>query len=203
MRIKKLLIDGKISELPHPFVEEVEWLVQKNHSLVLESIDRLERDEVSRRCTEMEDTPELDSEIAYAKSMADDLRNAANQLALVSLVTRLQHSINVFARDLPDAGRKTGLVPNLKTLNRVLGESLVKVDYFADLVTLRDSVIHADSQVEWSYNGETRRVPERYCDINRGELNLTESDLREAIEISIKQVNWYDKRLDEWEASRR
>jgi hypothetical protein len=203
MRIKRLLLGGKVLELPHPFVEEAEWLVQKNHSLVLESIDRLERNEVSRLCAEMEDTPEVDSEIAYAKSMADDLRNAANQLALVSLVTRLQHWINDLVRELPNASRDTGLVPNLRTLNRVLGESLVKVDYFADLVTLRDSVIHADSQVEWSYNGKLRRVPDRYIDINSGQVNLSEWHLKEAIEISIKQVNWYDKRLDEWVASRR
>jgi hypothetical protein len=196
MRIKKLLINGKLSELPHPFVEEAEWLVRKNHSLVLESIARLEKHEISKLCKEMADAPELASEIAYAESIADDLRDAANQLALVSLVTRLQHWINVLVKDLGKTNGGTGLVPNLRTLNNSLGESGVKVDYFADLVTVRDSVIHADSQVEWSYNDTTRRVPDRYTDTNTGELNFTESHLWEAIEISIKQVKWYDKRLD-------
>jgi hypothetical protein len=84
MRIKRLLIDGKASELPHPFIEEVEFLVLKNHELVLENIERLEKAEFSRLCSEMPNSPELDSELAYARSMADDLRNAANQLALVS-----------------------------------------------------------------------------------------------------------------------
>jgi len=32
------------------------------------------------------------------------------------------------------------------------------------------------------------------------EVNFRESDLREAIEVSIRQVKWYDKRLDESES---
>ena len=97
MRIKRLLIGGKAaSDLPHPFIEEAESLVLKNHELVMDSIARLEKEEFSRLYSEMPNAPELGSELAYAKSMADDMRNAANQLALVSLVTRLQHWINVF-----------------------------------------------------------------------------------------------------------
>jgi hypothetical protein len=145
MRIKRLLIGGKTSELPHPFVEEAEWLVQKNHSLVLESIAHLEKDEISRLCKEMADAPELGSEIAYAESIADDLRNAANQLALVSLVTRLQHWVNVFVKDLANTNGGTGLIPNLRTLNNRLGESVVKVDFFADLVTVRDSLLQVQN----------------------------------------------------------
>ena len=37
MRIKRILIGGKVTELPHPFVEEAEWLVLKNHELVQHS----------------------------------------------------------------------------------------------------------------------------------------------------------------------
>ena len=95
--------------------------------------------------------------------MADDLGNAANQLALVSLVTRLQHSINVFVKDVGGDNESTGLVPNLRILNRRrLGESPIAVT-FSDLVSVRDSVVHADSMAEWTYNGKTRRVPERYA----------------------------------------
>ena len=164
MRIKRLLILGKASELPHPFIEEVEWLVSQNHELVLENIERLEKAEFSRLYSEMPNAPELDSELAYAASMADDLGNAANQLALVSLVTRLQHSINVFVKDVGGDNENTGLVPNLRILNRRrLGESPIAVTFFADLVSVRDSVVHADSMAEWTYNGKTRRVPERYA----------------------------------------
>ena len=51
---------------------------------MLENIERLEKAEFSRLYSEMPNAPELDSELAYATSMADDLGNAANQLALVS-----------------------------------------------------------------------------------------------------------------------
>ena len=131
--------------------------------------------------------------------MADDLGNAANQLALVSLVTRLQHSINVFVKDVGGDDKNTGLVPNLRILNRRLGESPIAITFFADLVAVRDSVIHADSMTEWTYNGKTRRVPERYANVVIGEVNFREWDLREAIEVSIRQVKWYDERLDESE----
>jgi len=199
MRIKRLLILGKASELPHPFIEEVEWLVSQNHELVLENIERLEKAEFSRLYSEMPNAPELDSELAYAASMADDLGNAANQLALVSLVTRLQHSNNVFVKDVGGDNENTGLVPNLRILNRRLGESPIAITFFADLVSVRDSVIHAASMAEWTYNGKTRRVPERYANVVTGEVNFRESDLREAIEVSIRQVKWYDERLDESE----
>jgi hypothetical protein len=48
-------------------------------------------------------------------------------------------------------------------------------------------------------HGKTRRVPERYANVVTGEVNFRESDLREAIEVSIRQVKWYDERLDESE----
>ena len=196
MRIKRLLIHGNVTELPHPFVEEAEWLVVKNHELVMDSIARLEKAEFSRLYKEMPNAPELDSELAYTTSMADNLRNAANQLALVSLVTRLQHSINVFVKDVGGRNGAPGLVPNLKLLNRRLGESPIAVTFFADLVSVRDSVIHADSMIEWIHNDEMRRVPERYANTVTGEVNFGESDLREAVEVSIRQVKWYDERLD-------
>jgi hypothetical protein len=159
------------------------------------NIARLERDEVSRLCREIADGPELGSELDYAKSMFDELRNAANQLALVSLVTRLQHWINDFVKEIRGSNQDKGLVPNLRILNRRLGVSPITVSFFVDLVSVRDSVIHADSMIEWTHNGP-RRVPERYANTVTGEVNFTESHLREAIEVSIRQVKWYDERLD-------
>jgi hypothetical protein len=198
MRIKRILIGGKVTELPHPFVEEAEWLVLKNHELVLESIARLEKEAFSSLYKEMPNAPELGSELAYTKSMADDMRNAANQLALVSLITRLQHWINVFVKEVRKSNKGTGLVPNIRTLNRRLGESPIAITFFADLVSVRDSVIHADSMIEWTHNGKKRRVPDRYANTMTGELSFGESDLREAIEVSIRQIKWYEERLDRY-----
>jgi hypothetical protein len=202
MRIKKILISGKVSEVPHPFIEEAGFLVHLNHSLLLESIGHLEQKEMSRLRQQTEDGPELHSELAFASSMADDLRTAANELALVSLVTRLQHSIRAFVEDISEATGETGLVKNLKMLNTKLGPGPENIEFFAGLVAVRDSVIHADSHAEWSYNGKTRRVPSRYVDENSGEIRFTEGQLREAVDLSIKQIEWYDKQLDRFEPNK-
>jgi hypothetical protein len=193
-RLKKLYLKGKLLNVPHPFEEELGWLVRTNHRLVLESISRIERDEIA--------FGNLD--LTEIHTYSDELRRAANNLALIGLVTRLHHWVSVFVEELPrqsakeKSAREIGLVTNLTTLNAALERtesSPIPIDFFEDLVTVRDAIIHADSKIEWTYRHK-RCVSERYANTTLGEVEFTEAHLQEAIEKSVSQVKWYDERLD-------
>jgi hypothetical protein len=102
----------------------------------------------------------FDSQITWQQTFYVDLRRAANHLAVVGLVTRLEHWIARFVRlkQLP----VSNLCKNLRVLNDSLhGTGPIPVAFFKDLVTARDSVIHADSKAKWQYKG-TREVAKQY-----------------------------------------
>jgi hypothetical protein len=181
--------------VPHPFEEELGWLVRTNHTLVLESISSIEREEIA---LENLDPTEI-------HTYSDELRRAANNLALVGLVTRLHHWVSVFVEELPKhntrekSAKEIGLVKNLTTLNAALARtesSPISIDFFENLVTVRDAIIHADSKSKWTYGKKERQVSERYAITASGEVDFTETHLQEAIENSVRQVKWYDDRLD-------
>jgi hypothetical protein len=86
--------------------------------------------------------------------------------------------------------RKTGQV---KFLNKRLGSGPIPTSDFEDLLNVRDSIIHADSQAEWTNDGKARKVADRFR--VREVIEFTETDLQEAVEKAIKQVSWYDDRL--------
>ncbi len=205
-RLKKLYLKGKLLDVAHPFEDELGWLVRTNHRLALESIARLEREEISLgRWDERE-----------IRAHSDELRRAANGLALVGLVTRLHHWVSVFVEQLPNQSAKLEglpkqrakeegvrvvplLVKNLTALNAELVRTEsdpVPIDFFDDLVTVRDSIIHADSKSEWTYRGKKKQVAERYVNTASGEVEFTEAHLQEAMEKSVRQVKWYDDQLD-------
>jgi hypothetical protein len=77
----------------------------------------------------------------------------------------------------------------LNALNQDLGNGPVPVDFFEQIVTLRDSVIHGDSQLEWG----GRKVAEEYRSVQGADLS--EEQLQEAIQKSIAQVKYYDERI--------
>jgi hypothetical protein len=194
-RLKKLYLKGKLLDVPHPFEEELGWLVRTNHTLVLESISRIEREEIA-----LENLDPIETH-----TYSDELRRAANNLALVALVTRLHHWVSVFVEELPKhntkqkSAKEIGLVKNLTTLNAAFARtesSPIPMDFFENLVTARDAIIHADAKSEWTYRGEKRQVSERYANTVSGEVDFTEAHLQEAIENSVRQVKWYDDRLD-------
>ena len=81
----------------------------------------------------------------------------------------------------------------LETLNKTLTPGPVPVQFFGELVTLRDSIIHNDSQAEWVHNGKQRKVADRYRKYDR--IELTDEQLKEAIEKCVQQVKWYDERI--------
>jgi len=68
------------------------------------------------------------------------------------------------------------------------------VQFFAELAKVRHSVIHADSLPRWTYNKKTRRVADHYAH-GDWRVEVSEEQLTEAIEATIKQVKWYDEKL--------
>jgi hypothetical protein len=55
-RLKRLYLNGKLLDTPHPFEEELGWLVSTNHTLVTENISRIE--EEAGRTADPMDLPE-------------------------------------------------------------------------------------------------------------------------------------------------
>jgi hypothetical protein len=222
-RLKKLYIKGRLIDLPHPFEEDVERLVRANHELLCKSISRVEQEQLSE-AAKAEDPYEAGAEIEYLRASADELRREARSLALVSLVTRFQHWLRVFAEELTNCPAATsGVVKNMQTLKKELGEGPVPAAFFEDLETVRDSIIHADSNVEWMRGKEQRHVPLKYREVNleslkkldlpeqslqeiresaMSRINLTEQHLQEAMTKAIEQVKWYEDRLAQLEMSR-
>jgi len=132
------------------------------------------------------------------------LQRAANNLAVVGLVTRLQHWIIKFvklseSKKLPKPKKpkrkKPGLVSNLALLNGQLGKGPVSVRFFWRLVNVRDSVIHGDSRAEWEFpRNKLRGVAKRYLN-SWGYVELDPGQLKEAIANAVQQVKWYHEKL--------
>lgn len=180
-------------EVEHPFATEINVLVTANHQLTVNGIAKLEEYEIAeiRETLGGEDHDVVESQIRWQQGFYDEMRKAANHLAVVGLVTRFQHWIAEFVR--VRQMKISTLCKNLESLNAALGEAgPVPVLFFEGLVTARDSVIHADSKAEWEHN-RPRRVPKDYR--NDDELEVTEDQLKEAIEKAIRQVKWYDGKL--------
>src|SRR5579864_2847217 len=76
--IRKIRVGGKAYDLPHPFDDELEWLVRTNHNLVFRRVDEIEAQASAE-----------DRDPDYAA----ELKRAATRMALVALVTRLHHWI--------------------------------------------------------------------------------------------------------------
>ena len=182
-----------VVEESHPFEIELNVLVKVNHQLTVEGITKLEEDEIARTRDSLglEDPDLVDSQVRWQQSFYVEMRRAANHLAVVGLVTRLEHWIARFVRlnQLP----VSSLCKNIKVLNDSLHEvGPVKESFFKDLVTVRDSVIHADSKAKWQHK-RTREVAKHYR--NGGELEVTEDQLKDAISKAIEQVKWYDEKF--------
>jgi hypothetical protein len=216
-RIRSIRIGNRIVPIPHPFVEEVEWLIRTNHRLLLDSISRIEQEQISE-ASKNEDPAEAGSEIDFAISEATELREAATNMALVGLVTRFQHAVNVLVDDYAEMQKRAAdidLRSNLRTLNRRFGKGPTENVFFADLATVRDSIIHADSNVEWMHGVKRRMVPKKYRDASLERLKLakaqrrelkanstpqlkfTETHLQEAMKKCTDQINWYDEQAKE------
>jgi hypothetical protein len=182
----RIYLKGKL--FPHPFEQELEWFVVTNHKLLMVNITRSEQNAIA--AADHGDLPEIE---LFTK----ELRSSANNLALVGLVTRFHHWISVFVEELTrQSARDRKLENSLKLLNKKFGQGPVPVDFFMGLVTVRDSIVHSDSKIQWEYRGETRKIPDKYANVESEEVEFTPEHLQEAIEKSLKQITWYHERFD-------
>src|SRR5438552_7891567 len=193
-------------EVAHEFAVDLNCRVVTNNSFTLEGITRAEDEEIRNWQLALEDPKAASSAIGHARTEFDNLRKAANHLALVGLVTRLQHWIGRFLRKhrltperhkRPDGSRDSLLISQLKILNKTLGdEGPVSISDFEELVDVRDSIIHGDAQAEWTDDRDkrNRKVADEYRNAY-GDVELSESQVKVAVEKSIRQVAWYDEKL--------
>jgi len=187
-------------EIAHEFEIDLNCVVVVNHKLTLEAIDRTEDEDLAG--FEKGFAPETDPEtirsiVSYAQNFYEDLRVAALRLAMVALVTRLQHWIERFVKQLklkPDRFHDSILSNQMESLNKTLGVGPVPVTFFDGLVRVRDAVIHNDSRAEWEFNGKPRKVADEYKSAYDN-VEVTEEQLKEAIEKATQQVIWYDNKL--------
>jgi hypothetical protein len=189
-----------VIEIAHPFEIDLKSVVTVNLDLTLQAIDELQVQQTSTISAvfEPEDYETAESTIRWEGHFYDDLRRAAIQLALVGLVTRLQHWINALVKQqkVPVTKKHDSLlISQLGALNAALGDAgPVPLAFFEELVTVRDSVIHADSSLEWVHGKTTRRVADCYTDVWK-RLEITGDQLKDAARKAIEQVKWYDYTL--------
>lgn len=190
--------DILIGTLPHDFEFETSRLITENYAYTLRGIQQAENETINHLQTETaEDDPEAANSAIYgAEFFFDELRRAATHTALVTLVTRLDHWARKFVKHLSlKTSKNKAVVREMEALNARLGTAPIDLNFFEELVTARDSVIHGDSQAKWvDHQGKMRHVASKYINDN-GELDFTEQQLREAIENATMQVMWYDKQI--------
>jgi hypothetical protein len=143
--------------LSHPFERDLRLVVILNHSFAMEGIALAEAEELVQ-FGQVEDAEDDDGG-EYARGINDfiregfnEMRKAAHALAMVGLVTRLHHWVIRSANKLrqqPNFGKS--LVAEIGFVSSTFGKPPVPVEYFVGLVTVRDSIIHADSKSEWEF----------------------------------------------------
>lgn len=193
-------------EIAHEFAIDLNCLVVTNHGFTLAGITRAEDEEVRnwQDALALEDPEVASSVIGYSQNGFDDLRKAANHLALVGIVTRLQHWVaQVVKRQglkpeknkRPDGSLESLLVRQLRILNKTLGDGPVPISDFGKLVDVRDSIIHGDAQAEWKddRDNKDRKVDDEYR--NAFHVELSENQVKDAVEKAIRQVAWYDNQI--------
>lgn len=184
--------------ISHEFEVDLNCLVTANYGITIEGIDQKANAElatIEAQCSEETDRDLVRSILADMENYFDDLNVAARNLAMVALVTRLQHWASAYARRF-DPARETGrpLDNELSFLNNSLGTPPEGVSFFCKLAEVRHSVIHNDAQAEWTYKGIRRSVDARYV-ANAYRVEISDEDLTEAIEKAIRLIKWYDERL--------
>lgn len=182
----------------HEFEVDLNYLVTTNYGITIEGIDQRANAELSAIKAEFREETDRDLVrpiLADTENYFDDLKVAARNLAMVALVTRLQHWASAYARRF-DSGRETGrpLENELGFLNSNLGTPPEDVSFFCKLAEVRHSVIHNDAQPQWTYKGNKRNVDTRYVP-NGYRVEISDEDLAEAIEKAITLIKWYDERL--------
>lgn len=181
------LNDEEPIEVSHEFVVDLHCLVVENHRLTLEAINKAKEEDL----TKYSDPEDYNPEPYY-----EDRLRAANNLALVAVVTRFHHWITRFVGEFHASAtpyEQRGLKEELSDLS-VLGNAPVPAKFFEDLAEVRHSVIHADSKAQWTYRNKPREVSPGYRNA-WGIVEVSEKQLEESIAKAIQQVQWYDDQL--------
>jgi hypothetical protein len=175
---------------PHHLEREFVYFILANHKILMESVAKMEE----------EDRASLEEgEFFYQQTYHRDLRSVACSLAIVAIVTRLEHWVGAFCEKLKimsskqgsgQAGYKSKIIGRMKALNATLGHEFIPIDFFVGIVTVRDSVIHGGSKEEWQFQG-LRKVEQQYADIF-GNLEIEEWQVDEAADKTLKQLIWYE-----------
>jgi hypothetical protein len=186
-------------EIVHEFEIDLYNTVIANHSAMREGIDHEEEDELLeiKDALPIEDYERVGSLSGYLQGGYDVRRGKGRLTAVVALVTRFEHWILKFTSQLepkPTRVHKNRLANLVEALNNALSDGPVTVKFFEELAELRHSVVHEDSRAEWDYKGQRRRIAECYRNA-WGDAELSEEQLKEAIQKSIQQVKWYDERM--------
>ena len=191
-------LEDEIQEIAHDFEIDLNCVVVANHALTLEGIDRAEDIELTKiqEGFAHEDYETVRSITGHLQNFYEDLRQAANRLALVGLVTRLQHWTDRFVIQTKVKSERVydSLLANeIAALNKFLGVGPIPEMFFQDLVTARDSIIHADSKAEWLYHGSLRKVADHHR--NGFDVEITKEQLADAVQKAAQQVKWYDEKM--------
>lgn len=189
----------EIGELPHEFETDLVRTVLLNHDFALTELNRTEEEETAQWEQELaqEDYEVASAGISRVAGAFEEYRQAANQLALVGVVPRLQHWTGLFVHKLqgtPKKNSESRLVNHLEFLNDRLGRGPVPTSFFEDVVNVRDSIIHADSQTKWTHRGKPREVADRYRD-SFGRVDFSGEQLKELVSKAVQQIVWYDEKL--------
>jgi hypothetical protein len=188
-------LDFEIEPPAHPFAVDLRTTVLISWEFALNEINRVEEQDLKEREEELagEDYEILSAGISAVTSEFERYRESANQLALVGVLTRLQHWINSLVDGRPDApkGKKSLLVSQLKWLDAKWGPGPVPISFFEDAVTVRDSIVHGNSEAVWMRGTESRKIADRYSTAS-GQVSLSEVQLKEVASKAIEQFRWFE-----------
>lgn len=187
------------------FTADLDLMAMRNLRLVLGAIEetREHNAHVYRSSLGLAEQQDMLALMIKADGAACDMYCAnARLLAAVALVTRFQHWVGKMAKAAKiSAARKMKsdpslLILQLEALNKTFGAAPVPIQFFDELEEVRNSVIHADSKAEWeSQPGRWRKVANRYRNA-RGETELNDAQLAEAMNKMVEQIRWYEPRVD-------
>ena len=198
-------------EVAHEFEVDLNCLVLANLRIAMDGIGHAEDEELAGIDEGFtSDEWEVEQAVSsHASQFYGELRNAALCLAMVALVTRLQHWTGCFTKGSNPVRAKgkskvkgaklakksnSQLINQLRALDQSLGAGPVSITSFEKLVNVRDSVIHHDSKARWNYGREEKTVDSSYCN-PAFDVSNDEDLLRQAADNATKQVKWYDERL--------
>jgi hypothetical protein len=189
---------SEVIEDAHEFAVDLNYLVIANHKFTMEGIKRAEDEALTGLQDSLKyetDRDIVSSIICHEENFFDNLRVAARNLAVVGLVTRLQHWAGAYARRI-DPTREAGqsVQKELSFLNSQLGAPPIETSFFLKLAEVRHSVIHADSQPRWTHLGKARSVDPRYAP-NGYRVEVEDEYLEDAVAKAITQIKWYDEKL--------